>query len=318
MTDTTLTDRYVDAAMRSVPGGQRRDLAAELRVSISDQVDARIEQGEPADAAERAVLTELGDPDRLAASYLDRPLHLIGPRFYVEWWKLLKLLLLIVPPIAAVGVALGQTLNGESFGTIVGTVASVVLSVVVHLCFWVTLVFALVERYAGRRGSGPIVPWSLDQLPEKRETGAGLSDMIASLVFLGLMVGLVLWDQLVGWPVGGGESLPFLHPDLWPWWIAGLFVVMVVEAILAVVVHAKGRWTMGLAVVNALLNLVIVVPALWLMSSGMLVNPDFFPALIPEDGAEVGTVLSVLFAFALALVAIADSTDAFLKAGRAR
>ncbi len=318
MTDMTLTDRYLDAAMRSVPTKQRADLAAELRASIADQIDARIEQGEPAQTVERTVLTELGDPDRLAAGYLDRPLHLIGPRFYLEWWNLLKLLLLIVPPIAAFGVAFGQTLSGESFGTIAGSVLSVTLAVVVHLCFWVTLVFALVERSAGRRELGPIVPWSLDLLPEKRQTGAQLSDMIASLVFLGLTAGLIVWDQLVGWPVGGGESMPFLDPGLWPGWIAGLFAVMAVEAILAIVVFTRGRWTMGLAVVNALLNVVIVMPMLWLMSRDQLVNPAFFPALIPEDGAEVGTVVSVLFGFVVVLVAIADSIDAFLKAVRAR
>ena len=66
-----------------------------------------------ASAAERAVLTDLGDPDKLAAGYTDRPLHLIGPRYYLDWWRLLKLLLWIVLPCAAFGVALGQTLAGE-------------------------------------------------------------------------------------------------------------------------------------------------------------------------------------------------------------
>ena len=33
----SLTDRYVDAAMRTVPENQRADLAAELRVSIDDR-----------------------------------------------------------------------------------------------------------------------------------------------------------------------------------------------------------------------------------------------------------------------------------------
>ncbi len=65
--------------MRTVPEKQRADLSAELRASIADQIDARVESGESRDAAERAVLIELGDPDALAAGYTDRPLHLIGP-----------------------------------------------------------------------------------------------------------------------------------------------------------------------------------------------------------------------------------------------
>ena len=43
---STLTDRYVDAAMRTVPEKQRPDLSAELRASIDDQIDARVDAGE--------------------------------------------------------------------------------------------------------------------------------------------------------------------------------------------------------------------------------------------------------------------------------
>ena len=63
MTTATLTDRYVDAAMRTVPEAQRADLAAELRGSIDDQIEARLGEGEDQASAERAVLTDLGDPD---------------------------------------------------------------------------------------------------------------------------------------------------------------------------------------------------------------------------------------------------------------
>ncbi len=47
MTATSLTDRYVAAAMRTVPEKQRDDLGTELRASIDDQIDARVENGEP-------------------------------------------------------------------------------------------------------------------------------------------------------------------------------------------------------------------------------------------------------------------------------
>ena len=111
MNTTNLTDRYVAAAMRTVPEQQRADLAAELRASIDDQIDARVEQGEERDAAERSVLTELGDPDVLAAGYTGRRLYLIGPKLYLVWWRLLKLLLSIVLPFAVAAVALGVLLR---------------------------------------------------------------------------------------------------------------------------------------------------------------------------------------------------------------
>ena len=52
MTTTTLTDRYVWAVLRSLPEAQRADIDRELRGTIADTIDAKIEAGsEPADAS---------------------------------------------------------------------------------------------------------------------------------------------------------------------------------------------------------------------------------------------------------------------------
>jgi hypothetical protein len=320
MNTTTLTDRYIDAAMRTVPDAQRDDLAAELRASIEDQIDARTEQGEPFADAERAVLTDLGDPDKLAAQYTDRPLWLIGPRYYLTWWRLTKLLWAIVPACAAFGVALGQTLAGESFGEIVGTVWSVTLAVVVHIGFWTTLVFFIVERSARGNDSDFVGTWSLDSLPEPRQKGAGLGDLIASLVFLALAAAAILWDHFIGIVyVADAGWTSFLSHDLWPWWIGALFVLMALEALLAISVYAKGRWDIGSAVCNLILNLVIAAGALWLLVSGELLNPEFFPSVLPADSAStVTSVVTTVFGFGVVAIAAWDSVDAFLKAHRAR
>ena len=92
-TATNLTERYVHATLRSVPEARRDELGRELRSSIADMVEARTDGGEPEDVAVRAVLTELGDPGALAARYADRPLHLVGPRYFLVYWRLLVRLL---------------------------------------------------------------------------------------------------------------------------------------------------------------------------------------------------------------------------------
>lgn len=341
MTAPTLTDRYVDAAMRTVPEQQRTDLATELRGSIDDQIEARVAEGLDAESAERAVLTDLGDPDKLAAQYTDRPLWLIGPRYYLDWWRLLKLLLWIVLPCAAFGVALGVTLSGAQLGEVVGTTIVVLFHTTVQLCFWVTLVFVVVERssavslpampslrgVSGAAGlPGVATPrgvgeWTVDQLPEPRESGASRGDMITSLVFLAIGAGAVLWDRFVGlaYSASGGGWMSFLSSDLWPWWIAGLFVVMALEAVLAIVVYVVGRWTVPLAVVNGVLALAVAIAAIWLLFQGQLVNPEFWPALIPADSAPtVERIISILLGFVIAGVAVWSTIDAYLKARRAR
>jgi len=312
----SLTDRYVDAAMRTVREDQRADLAAELRGSIDDQIEARIAEGEDPESAERAVLTDLGNPDLLAAGYTGRQLHLIGPRYYLDWWRLLKLLLWIVLPCAAFGVGLGQVLSGATVGETIGSAVVAVLTAALHVAFWTTLVFVVLERTG--HDTMDAGPWTLDRLPEPRQRGAGLGDMIASIAFLLIMAGAVLWDHFIGLaPTQPG--LPFLDDGLWPWWIIGLFAVMALEAVLAIAVYGVGRWTVPLAVANGILNLLIAVPALWLLSTGQLLNPDFFPTIIEgAEGATVQTVIAAIIGFVIVAVAIWDTTDAALKAARAR
>jgi hypothetical protein len=316
--ESTLTDRYIQAVTRTIPEQQRTDVAAELRASIADQLEARLAAGGTLDDAERDVLNELGDPDKLAAGYADRPLHLIGPRYYLEWWRLLKLLLAIVVPLAAFGIALGQTLAGAPIGAIIGSTIGGALTVGVHLAFWTALVFALVERSGDARAA--IAPWTVDRLPaDTPYTGARFADMIVSVVFLAIAAVAFVWDQFVGLVYLDGRWMSFLSPELWPWWAGGLLAAMAIEAVLQIVVFLAGRWTFALAAVNTVLNLLVAVPAIWLLSQGMLLNEAFWSAVIPNGEAEkVYGILSVLTGFAIAGIAVWDTVDAFLKARRAR
>ena len=317
MTGTiTLTDRYVDAAMRTVPEDQRDDLSAELRASIDDQVDARVAEGEEHTSAERAVLTELGDPDKLAAQYTDRPLWLVGPRYFLDWWRLLKLLLAIVVPFAGLGVGIAQVIDGSGIGQTTAAIVTTMLSVAVHVAFWTTLIFAIVERTSPRSGKVP-VEWSVDHLPEPRQKGVGFGDMIANVVFLFVAAGAIIWDLTIGF-VPSEPGLSFLDPDLWPWWITGLLVFMAIEAALSVIVFLVGRWTIALAVVNAILDLAVAVPALWLLASGQLLNAEYFPTLIGDDGAQVAAIVTVIAGFGIVAITLWDIIDVAIKTSRSQ
>ncbi|WP_317451841.1 permease prefix domain 1-containing protein [Microbacterium sp. NIBRBAC000506063] len=249
---TTLTQRYISAVTRRLPADMQDDVREELAASVADAVESRLEQGEEAADAERAVLTGLGDPDALAAGYADRPLHLIGPRYYLMWWRLLKLLLWIVPACVLGAVILGLSLAGAPVGEIIGTAVAATVGTIVHLAFWTTLVFAILDR----TGADATIGWDLDHLPEPQETGAGRGELIASLVLLGVAAAALLWDRFIGFVfradgdvnIGAGlgeqtTSLPLLDPGLWPWWLGGLLVLLAVEAVLAVVLYARAGGT---------------------------------------------------------------------------
>lgn len=326
-TTSTLTERYIAATIRSLPATAQADVRAELEASIADAVDARTDQGEPRETAERAVLTELGDPGVLAAGYADRPLHLIGPRYFLVWWRLLKLLLWIVPACAAFGVAIAKILEFATIGETIGAVVVVIIQVIVNVGFWTTLVFAILERTVPI----PEAEWNVDQLPENYETRAGFSEMIGSIFFLVIAGAAILWDALRGFVRVDGEALPILDPELWPWWMAALLALMVAELLLAIGVYRVGRWNAGFAVINTVLAIAFAVPALYLLASGQLVNPEFLDYLATNHAddlananagaAEQGGVLrviSVILGVVTVGIVVWDIIDGWLKASRAR
>ncbi|HWS51443.1 MAG TPA: permease prefix domain 1-containing protein [Microbacterium sp.] len=324
---STLTERYIAATVKSLPPTSQGDVRAELQASISDAVESRIEQGETPTQAERAVLTELGDPGALAAGYADRPLQLIGPRYYLIWWRLLKLLLWIVPAFAMLGVSIAKVLEFATIGEVIAAAAVAGVMAIVHTGFWTTLVFAILERTATDPGAN----WNVDQLPEPTENGAGRSELIASAVFLALAAGAILWDALRGFVRPDGEALPILNPALWPWWMTVLLVLLIAEMLLAIGIYVARRWTIGFAVVNTILAIAFAAPALYLLVSGQLVNPAFVEFLAIDHATELADanagaaeqggvfrVITVIIGALIVGIGIWDIVDGWLKTARAR
>ncbi|MET1153139.1 permease prefix domain 1-containing protein [Arthrobacter sp.] len=314
----TLSDRYLWAAVRTVPEQQRPDFGRELRERIGDSIDSHIERGTAPEQAERAALAELGDPAQLAAAYIDRPLQLIGPRYFLTWRRLLTTLLITVLPVATGAVLLGQVLSGASVGQIFGNTAATVLSVAVHLVFWTTFIFAILERTQG--SSTPITKWTPKDLPHARDNArAGrLGDLIATAVFLTLFAAAIIWQQ---WGAifrdGVMEPMPVLDPTLWSFWIPYFLGLLVVEAIFAAAVYLRG-WNRSSAGLNVLLNFAFAVPALWLFLTNRLLNPAVLEAIRWPSSEEADAAVRSVIVFVVVGIAIWDMVDGFIKAARHR
>ncbi|WP_127792836.1 permease prefix domain 1-containing protein [Agromyces sp. LHK192] len=320
MTASSLTDRYVWAAVRTARPAQRTELDRELRERIGDDIDARIEQGEQPAAAEHAALTDLGDPAAVAAGYIDRPLMLIGPRYYLAWQRLLKLLLAIVLPFAALGITIGQVVAGTPAGGIVGAVIGSTITVGIHVAFWTTLLFVVLERLPDTaRSTGKSFDWSLDMLPEVPDPAATArrGELIGSLVFLGLFAAAIVLVQVFGIPwVPALDGEPLFDPDLWSFWLPYFLVLIGLEAIFAVVLYQRG-WNWWLATVNLILNLAFVVPALWLFLSGQLIAEGALEAMRWPWG-DSGPVIVTIVVVAVIAAAVWDVVDGAVKAYRAQ
>ncbi|MER5972824.1 hypothetical protein ABT112_24340 [Streptomyces sp. NPDC002055] len=265
---STLTDRYVAEVVRRIPAEQRGDVADELRATIADTVEAR----GPADpeAAEREVLTEMGDPIRLAARYADRPLALIGPGLYPTYVRLLTVLLsTVLPVVTAVTMAL-DVLDGQEVGEVIAGAVAVVLSTGAQMIAWLTVVFALIERAGAVGGT-----WTPDNLPDRRVPKKRGAAAYAAVAWHALLIALIVWQHTAQpYRTDGGIRLDVLDPRLWSGWIwpilAGLVGLVTLDAIRAVRV-----WTRSLAALSAVAEAAFALPLAWVLYRQELFNPAF-------------------------------------------
>jgi hypothetical protein len=320
---TALTDRYVWAVLRAVPRAQRTELEPEIRALVADAIEART--GEPApngaaagataDTAERAALAELGDPGLLAARYAERPQYLIGPTFYPEWRRLLTLLLPIVVPIVSIVVLAANLLADRPVGEAIVDGAGTGFAVAVQTVFWLTLVFAVAERTTAGTDALRGKAWSVDDLPELPDDGRiSVVDAVSTVVANVFVVAGILWVQLRSPIELDGQAFPLFDPALWSFWLPYFLVVTVLEIIFTIALYMRGRWTMGLAAINALLGAAFAIPALWLLQNDLLFNPALVRAVGEATDGTWLDVTGIVIGVMVVTIVAWDAIDGFRKA----
>jgi len=163
---SSLTDRYVTAAVRQVPEKHRQDVEQELRASIADDIDARVDLGEPPADAEYAALKQLGDPAMLAVSYADQTTSLIGPQTYPTYLRVVRWLSAVALPIVYIVNAVGYVMRGQGVGDVIFGPIGTTLTAAMYLFTVVTIVFAVVDRSRRKQAESADAPgeWSPDHL----------------------------------------------------------------------------------------------------------------------------------------------------------
>ena len=309
---TNLTDRYVYATLRAVPEARRGDIGTELRGSIEDMIEARIAEGYSAEVAERTVLTELGEPERLASEYTDKALFLIGPKYFLVWKKLTLNLLLWVPAVVGVVVAVVKTLDGSDLGDGIGAVISALFTTAFQIAFWTTLVFAILERVDVEDG---IEDWTVDKLPEiPGQRSVSLGDAVGSSAFIIVMIVALVGQQFRSWVAGpDGDDVPVLDPDLWSGWLPLLLVALLLSLVAEAWKYRVGSWTWPIATLSVVAGAAFALPVAWLADRGELLSPEF------RSAVDVGNVETVIAFGALGVLAW-ETVEAIVRtwqAGRA-
>jgi len=209
-------------------------------------------------------------------------------------------------------------LSGATVGEVIGAIVTAILTVGVHLGFWTTLVFVIVERTGAQR---PRDAWSLDALPEPRPKGLGIADVAATLIFAAVMIAAVCWDRFAGFVQLGGAGIPVLDPARWPLWLAILLVLTAAGVALGIALYRRGRWTPVLAGINAALAVVAGVVGVVLLVTGTLLNSAFFQAVAPtrpESAQQTTTMIGVVIVIVIAVWSAVDGVIKTVRQDRGR
>ncbi|MFC4114443.1 permease prefix domain 1-containing protein [Nonomuraea zeae] len=275
---SSTVERYLEVAVAGVAPGEREDAGRELRDAIEEGVSERIEAGLDEAAAVEAVLAEFGDPLQFAARYRGRPLGLISSVRYPAWRTLVRLLLAIVVPICAGAAFAVEVAHGASVAEILGGAALAAVEAVVHVMFWTTLAFVLVDRWWPAPAE-PEVPWSTAYLPVS--SGRTRPGRVETLLWAGSAVAGIAFafaQRVVSPCSAESAAVPLLAPAGWAFWWPFVIVALALQAGAAIAVGRRG-WTAALRVSAFALDLAIALPLLWLLVSGQALNPVFLDAL---------------------------------------
>lgn len=313
----SLTDRYLDTVARELPRQRRDEVTARVRASIEADVDRRVTSGAPPADAEWQSLAEQGDPKRVADAEAG-PRWLIGPRLYPDYLQALRTVAVIVLPLVSVLVALASGLAGQNPLEVLASTLSAVVGAAVQVAFWVTVVFAVLDRRGVVLGGGE-GGWSPKDLPATPRTRIGLGKTMVGIAIQVLLIGLVSWPWQY-WPSADADPVPWLNLDLRPEVTAVLVAVLVAGIALAAVTYRVGHWTVGLAVANTVLGVAFAGVVIWLVATGRLFDPAFVdalggsPVLDPGQAEQAVNAFGVLIGAAIGFGCAADMLDGWRKA----
>ena len=272
--ENNLIERYLYDVVRRLPEKQRKDIEEELRTLIEDMLEER--KGDGGAEEVEAVLSELGDPAKLAMKYRGEEAHLIGGEYYPIYCQILKLGLICV----GVGVTISavvhwivqlpaqeEGMNGVVNGVVDGFVSLGSLPEALLAAFGlVTLVFFVMERNQVKLQKRE--PWSLERLTQIPSAKAVIpkSDSIVGVFFgvLVMVVFIVLPEFIGYWGKNAdGELVAVSAFNLSIWSkVIPLFVISfsagVVDDLVKLIVGHYNRTVMYVSIVCSVISVVTV------------------------------------------------------------
>lgn len=285
-----LIEVYIQEVTRRLPEKNREDIALELRSTIEDMLSDDYCEEEV-----KKVLEKLGSPVTLASRYRDRPMYLIGPRYFDVYVTLLKMILPIAIIISLISVIAEYFVDYNGQGAVINVALDItgfgiwrMIEVGIQTFFWLTLVFAVIERTDKGKDEQPLTAslkkWKPDDLkniayiPKKKSISK--FEVFGSLMWTAIWATIYFYaDHLVGIYRGGENRLEFITPafnqevllQYWPI----VLIVICLEIILAIYKLINSLWTIGMAISNAILQLISTIFFIVIFINPNLITQNF-------------------------------------------
>jgi hypothetical protein len=184
-----LIDRYLHEVGRYLPRASRADILAELRSTLIDTLEGRV-QGQASDASETdvvALLKEFGPPQKVAASYSGKGQYLIGPALFPLFRIIAGIVLASVVGAQLLALIILALVSGQPIHPW-ETLAKVLNSIPAAIG-WLVITFAILQWFDVRPelDEGPWDPRSLPRSkkprPSARECILGIAGGSVLLAF---------------------------------------------------------------------------------------------------------------------------------------
>ena len=280
-----LIDKYIQEVTRRLPEKNRKDIALELRSTIEDMLPKQYSEEEV-----KEVLKELGNPAILANGYNDRPMYLIGPRYYEMYIIILKITVPIAAIISFVSLLAHQLITFNGSDAVLNIILNIftggivaVMETCLQTFFWVTLAFFIAERVESSKDNEPVnfkfkkwSPEDLMDIPNLSKKRIRDSEIVFSLFWTALWATCYFYaDHLFGVYEKGEQGLIFVTPALNQGvllsYLPMIIVVIVLEVSLTIYKLIERKWTKKLALYNTVLQ--IAVTTIFVL---ILTNPNLF------------------------------------------
>ncbi|WP_114570218.1 hypothetical protein [Exiguobacterium flavidum] len=319
-------DLYVYEAIRHVPRANRPKAESELRQTIAERLP-----NDPTESEIKQVLADLGDPVYYAGTFSGRKSYLIGPVLFPKYVALLKILVPVVLLVMTFTLLFAEfmTYSGPLLPAIRSFTASlfeVLWNVGIQLVFFVTLVFFLIERFAGEEFDTKH-PWKVERLRSTQKSfkenripkWSIIVGLIWTITWFMIYLNSARLNRVVESTNDGFRTVsPIFNQSFLDSLLYFVLLLVACEVGMAVYKWIKGHWTYPLATVNLLYNVLFSTLLILFLTSDRLFDQRFTDLLASNSGLgeTIFRIPIMTIIFITVTVAALDSWDGFRRAAK--